>query len=101
MRQRLHRQRHAAAVFILDDEVSCVGRYDVELARQLSHFIPQLGVLAVQPDFVQQITDPARRPQARDEFMFLGGAWKIDLVSELARHAVHRAFENDGGTSLP
>ncbi len=68
-RQRLHRQRHAAAVFILDDQVGRVGRDDAVFARQFGDFVPQLGVLAVQPDFVEQIADAPRGPEARDEFV--------------------------------
>ncbi len=83
---------HAAAFLVLDDEVRGVRRHDAVLARELGDLFFDFLFLAVQPDFIEQITDASCGPQARDERMIrLGGEgnWKF----KLRFLAGQRAFE--------
>src|SRR5262245_3368241 len=43
-------QRHPAPSLILENEVSCVGRDDAILPRQVRHLLAQFLVLAVKPN---------------------------------------------------
>ena len=83
--ERTHLGRHIPPGFVFHDQVGGVGGDDAVLARQFGDFVAQLRVLAVQPDFVQQVADPPGGPEPRDESCFRRFLGEFDLVGELLR----------------
>src|SRR5205823_12647478 len=59
------------------------------LARELGDLIAQFRVLAVQANFIHQIADAARGPEAGNEFVLRGLVWKFHFIGKLFRSEEH------------
>ena len=75
--QAPRRDRQVAPAFVLDDQVGGIRCDDAILAGQLGDFVAEFLVLAMQPAFIEQVTDPLGRPQPRNEGIAAGLVWEV------------------------
>ena len=88
------------AGFILDNQVSGVGGHDAVFPGQVGDFVAQLGVFAVQPNFIEQISHPPCRPQAGNEIVFGTFGREMGFIGELLFGAIDGAFDGDRGIAF-
>ena len=87
--------RCLAENIIFFDEIAGVGGDDAVADAQIDHALHQFRILAVQPDFGQQMADGPRRPQAGDELIAAAVLELIVAVGEGLRHAVHLTVQGN------
>ena len=85
----------AALLVVFDDEEGGVGCDNAVPTGQLSGFIAQFLVIAVETNFIEQIADPPCGPETGDEFMVVGLRGKGGFVNNLAFLAVEQSFDFD------
>ncbi len=71
-------QGDVALRFILEDEPGGIGGDDAVAAGQVDDLLPELFLLAIEADLIEEVADAARRPEARDEIVLLLPVHKSD-----------------------
>ena len=79
------------------DQVTGVGGDDAVADAEVDNALHQFWRFAVQPDFIQQVANGPRGPQAGDEGIAARLAKDVVLIHKGLRLAVHFTAQGDGG----
>src|SRR5207244_1528256 len=92
--------RDVAARLIFNNQVGGVGSYDSIFSGEFRDFVAKFRVFSVQPDFIQQIPNPSRGPEAGQKFVFGTFFWEISFRGKRFVLPVYGAVSGNGRTAV-